>query len=98
MRLPILAVLASLASLPAAAQESALQPPVQVRLTSLGTPARLTIQGSELRMSDPSGQVTEIAGSELAVAAEATLVRAGAVKATRIRVQGGPLKVTVGKT
>jgi len=74
-------------------------PPIQVRLASLGTPGRVIIRStSPLSVLDPAtGEAGDPVGAELSVSVAGNEVKAGSVKSTRLRVEGGLLTLQVGK-
>ncbi|MGV3723751.1 MAG: SpoIID/LytB domain-containing protein [Actinomycetota bacterium] len=74
-------------------------PPVEVRLASLGAPTRISIRcAGEMRVVNPgTGIAAEVPNGELMAALSGAEVKAGDLKATRLRIEGELLTLQVGK-
>lgn len=74
-------------------------PPVEVRLASLGTPAKITVRcASPLRVVNPTtGEAADLTERELTATLASAEVKAGGLKAARLRIEGELLTLQVGK-
>jgi stage II sporulation protein D len=76
---------------------SEVSPTVRVRLATLGNPARLTVTGDGLRVANAAGERISVEGS-VTLSAAGSRVRIGEQSSESFRVEGGALRVGIGRT